>query len=124
MVTGKGLESATMAKQDPGAATVLERLYAKIEESSTGDPTKSYTAKLFARGRAKIAQKLGEEAVEAVIEIVRADKPGLIGESADLFYHLLAAWVATGIRPEEVWAELGRREGISGLAEKAARKSG
>jgi phosphoribosyl-ATP pyrophosphohydrolase len=113
-----------MGKQENGAAVILERLYAKIEASRDGDPAKSYTAKLFTRGRAKIAQKLGEEAVEAVIEILREDKPGLVAESADLIYHLLAAWVATGVKPDEVWAELARREGISGLAEKAARKSG
>jgi phosphoribosyl-ATP pyrophosphohydrolase len=104
------------------SSTILDRVYARIEGSRDGDPTKSYTAKLFQRGRAKIAQKLGEEAVEAVIELLREDKPALIGESADLLYHLLAAWVAAGIRPEEVWAELGKREGIGGLVEKASRK--
>ncbi|HMA52646.1 MAG TPA: phosphoribosyl-ATP diphosphatase [Magnetospirillaceae bacterium] len=113
-----------MAKQESGAPTTLDRLFARIEASRDGDPAKSYTAKLFSRGRAKIAQKLGEEAVEAVIELLREDKPALIAESADLVYHLLVAWSAAGIRPEEVWAELARREGIGGLAEKASRKSG
>jgi phosphoribosyl-ATP pyrophosphohydrolase len=114
-----------MGKQDTvTAAAILDRLYARIEASRDGDPTKSYTAKLFARGRAKIAQKLGEEAVEAVIEILREDKPALVAESADLLYHLFVAWVAAGVQPDEVWAELARREGIGGLAEKAARKSG
>ena len=111
-----------MAKSEPPLSPV-DRLYARIEASRDGDPAKSYTAKLFARGRPKIAQKLGEEAVEAVIELLRDDKPALIAESADLLYHLLAAWVAAGIRPDEVWAELGRREGIGGLVEKAQRKS-
>jgi phosphoribosyl-ATP pyrophosphohydrolase len=111
-----------MAKSVPPLSPV-DRLYARIEESRDGDPAKSYTAKLFSRGRPKIAQKLGEEAVEAVIELLREDKPALIAESADLLYHLLAAWVAAGIRPDDVWAELGRREGIGGLAEKAQRKS-
>jgi len=112
-----------MSKPDSSTHT-LDKLYARIEASRDGDPTKSYTAKLFTRGRAKIAQKLGEEAVEAVIELLREDKPALIAESADLVYHLLAAWVVAGIRPEEVWTELARREGIGGLVEKALRKGG
>jgi phosphoribosyl-ATP pyrophosphohydrolase len=113
-----------MAKHDTTSPPTLDKLFSRIEASRGGDPAKSYTAKLFSRGRAKIAQKLGEEAVEAVIELLREDKPALIAESADLVYHLLVAWSEAGIKPEEVWAELARREGISGLAEKAARKSG
>ncbi len=113
-----------MAKHDSNGHATLDKLFARIEASRDADPGKSYTAKLFSRGRAKIAQKLGEEAVEAVIELLREDKPALIGESADLLYHLLVAWVEAGVKPDEVWAELARREGISGLAEKAARKSG
>jgi phosphoribosyl-ATP pyrophosphohydrolase len=112
-----------MAKHESNGLATLDKLFARIEASRDGDPNKSYTAKLFSRGRAKIAQKLGEEAIEAVIELLREDKPALIAESADLVYHLLVAWSAAGIRPEEVWAELARREGIGGLAEKAARKS-
>ena len=100
----------------------LDRLFAKIDASRGGDPTVSYTAKLFSRGRPKIAQKLGEEAVEAVIELMRGDKPALIGESADLLYHLMVCWAEAGISPDEVWAELARREGTSGIAEKASRK--
>jgi len=102
----------------------LGRLFAAIEVSRHADPSKSYTAKLFARGRAKIAQKLGEEAVEAVIEAVRGDRPALIAESADLLYHLMVTWSDAGIKPAEVWAELARREGISGIAEKSGRKAG
>jgi len=113
-----------MAKQDSNGHATLDKLFARIEASRNGDPSKSYTAKLFSRGRAKIAQKLGEEAVEAVIELLLEDKPALIAESADLVYHLLVAWVEAGIKPEDVWAELARREGISGLTEKAARKNG
>jgi phosphoribosyl-ATP pyrophosphohydrolase len=112
-----------MAKHDSNGPPTLDKLFARIEASRDADPSKSYTAKLFSRGRAKIAQKLGEEAVEAVIELLREDKPALIAESADLVYHLLVAWVEAGIKPEDVWAELARREGMSGLAEKAARKS-
>ena len=115
-----------MAKHRPPdeIATPLDRLYARIEAARGGDPDKSYTARLFQRGRAKIAQKLGEEAVEAVIELMRDDKPALIAESADLVYHLLVAWSAAGIKPDEIWAELDRREAVGGLVEKAARKPG
>jgi phosphoribosyl-ATP pyrophosphohydrolase len=113
--------NAIMAKSD-GENGALDRLYAKVAAARGGDPTRSYTAKLFQRGRAKIAQKLGEEAVEAVIELMRDDKAALVGESADLLYHLMVAWAEAGIVPAEVWAELARREGVSGIAEKAARK--
>jgi phosphoribosyl-ATP pyrophosphohydrolase len=99
----------------------LERLYARIEASRLRDATTSYTRSLFDRGRPRIAQKLGEEAVEAVIALMRDDRAGLVGESADLLYHLLVAWAEAGITPEEVWAELRRREATSGHAEKAQR---
>jgi phosphoribosyl-ATP pyrophosphohydrolase len=103
-----------------GAA--LERLWRIVESRRGADPQASYTAKLFARGREKIAQKLGEEAVEAVIEGVRGDREALVGESADLLYHLLVLWAASGVAPADVAAELQRREGVSGLAEKKRRK--
>ena len=101
---------------------VLDRLYVVIDSRRDADPDTSYTARLFARGRQQIAKKLGEEAVEALIEGIRGDKPKLVGESADMLYHLLTLWAATGVRPKAVWTELARREGLSGLAEKAARK--
>jgi phosphoribosyl-ATP pyrophosphohydrolase len=101
----------------------LERLWRVIESRRGADPDTSYTAKLFARGTAKIAQKLGEEAVEAVIEGVRGDRAALVGESADLLYHLLVLWAALGVSPDDVAGELARREGISGVAEKKGRKS-
>jgi len=108
---------------DSGAeAHVLDRLYAVIDGRKHADPDSSYTARLFSRGRQQIAKKLGEEAVEALIEGIRGDKPKLIGESADMLYHLLTLWAATNVKPHSVWAELARREGISGIAEKAARK--
>ena len=100
----------------------LERLWRVIESRRGADPDTSYTAKLFARGNAKIAQKLGEEAVEALIEGVKGDRPALIGESADLLYHLLVLWAAVGVSPAEVAGELTRREGVSGIAEKRGRK--
>src|SRR6266849_8415219 len=101
----------------------LERLWRVIESRRGADPATSYTAKLFARGTAKIAQKLGEEAVEAVIEGVKGDRVALTGESADLLYHLFVLWAACGVTPADVAAELARREGVSGIGEKKGRKS-
>jgi phosphoribosyl-ATP pyrophosphohydrolase len=100
---------------------VLEELYRVIQARREADPAKSHTAKLFAQGRDKIAQKLGEEAVETLIEGVKGDKDGVVSESADLLYHLLVLWAALDVKPDEVWAALRAREGISGIAEKASR---
>ena len=103
-------------------ALVLDRLWQTIESRRlAGDIQNSHSARLLARGTAKVAQKLGEEAVECVIEAAQGHRPEIVLESADVLYHLLVVWVDAGIRPEEVWAELRRREGISGIAEKAAR---
>jgi phosphoribosyl-ATP pyrophosphohydrolase len=99
----------------------LDRLWQTVQSRRGADPQTSYTARLFLRGRAKIAQKLGEEAVEAVIAGVGDDPTALVGESADLLYHLLVLWAAAGVSPADVAAELERREGISGIAEKRAR---
>ena len=101
---------------------VLDRLFVVIESRKGASPDTSYTARLFSRGRQQIAKKLGEEAVEAVIEGVRGDRPKLVGESADVLYHLLTLWAASGVEPNAVWTELARREGLSGIAEKAKRK--
>lgn len=100
---------------------VLDRLYGVIASRRGGDPGTSYTAKLFSQGAAKIAQKLGEEAVEAVIEGVRGDGARLAQESADLLYHLLVLWAETGVAPDEVWQALEARAGRSGLDEKKSR---
>jgi phosphoribosyl-ATP pyrophosphohydrolase len=81
----------------------------------------SHSARLLSRGAAKCAQKFGEEAVECLIEAVAGNRPALIAESADVLYHMLVMWVACGVRPEQVWAELKRREGLSGIAERAGR---
>ena len=102
---------------------VLDRLYLVIEGRKGADPDTSYTARLFSRGRQQIAKKLGEEAVEALIEGVRGDRPKLVVESADLLYHLLTLWAATNVKPKTVWTELARREGMSGNAEKASRRA-
>ena len=111
-----------MADTDDSA--VLERLYAAIEARKGADPEESYTARLFARGPDKIAQKLGEEAVETVIAAAAGRRGEVVTESADLLYHLLVAWAQVGVAPKEVWDELARREGVSGIAEKRARSKG
>lgn len=101
---------------------VLQRLFAVIEARKGGDPSESYTAQLLADGLPKIAQKLGEEAVETVLAGVSGDREHTVRESADLLYHLLVLWAATGVAPDDVWAELGKREGKSGIEEKASRE--
>ncbi len=100
--------------------SILDRLFATIAARRGGDPTLSYTAKLLAEGTPRIAQKLGEEAVETVIAAVKGDR-GLVGESADLLYHLLVLWADAGVAPGEVWSALEARMGISGIAEKKSR---
>ncbi|HEY0185235.1 MAG TPA: phosphoribosyl-ATP diphosphatase [Rhodopila sp.] len=102
-------------------AVVLDRLFTVVESRRNADPTISHSARLLSRGPAKVAQKFGEEAVECLIEAVAGNREALIGESADVLYHLLVLWVSSGVSPGDVWAELVRREGISGIAEKAAR---
>ena len=93
-----------------------------ISERRTADPALSYVAKLTGRGRAKIAQKVGEEAVEAVIAAMADDRDNLVGESADLLFHLLILLGDLDVPLDAVLDELDRREGMSGIAEKAARK--
>lgn len=101
---------------------ILERLYAVVQERRNADPVKSYIAKRLNQGTAKIAQKVGEEAVETVIAAMQKDKKELVGESADLIFHWLMLLVDGGVPLKDVMAELERREGISGLDEKSARK--
>ena len=102
----------------------LDRLWATIAARKGADPASSYTAKLLAAGAPKAAKKLGEEAVETVVAALAQDEKALAAESADLLYHLLVLWAARGLDPALVWAELARREGTSGLVEKASRKEG
>jgi phosphoribosyl-ATP pyrophosphohydrolase len=101
----------------------LSRLEATINERRGGDPATSYVAKLTAQGRDRIAQKLGEEAVETVIAAIRDDRAGVTGEAADLLFHLGVLLADMGLSFEDVFAELDRREGVSGIAEKAARNA-
>ena len=101
---------------------ILLKLYDVVKERKSADPESSYTARLYAKGINKIAQKLGEEAVETVVAAVSESKDRLVRESADLLYHLLVLWAATGVVPGDVWEELERRFGTSGVAVKEARK--
>ena len=101
----------------------LDKLFATIASRKGGDPSQSYTAKLLAGGVEKCAKKFGEEATEAVIAAIQKDKAELAKESADVLYHLLVLWAASGITPQEVYAVLQSREGQSGLEEKASRKT-
>ena len=107
----------------PAALSALARLEATIAARRAADPETSYVARLHARGLKKIAQKLGEEATECVIAALAEDRPALIGESADLLFHLLVLLSAKDIPLADVLAELDRREGTSGIAEKAGRRS-
>jgi len=102
---------------------MLARLWATIEARRGASPDSSYTAKLLAAGPAGVARKFGEESLEAVIEAVNGDKAALARESADVLYHLLVLWEAAGLSPDDIAAELTRREGISGIEEKRSRKS-
>jgi phosphoribosyl-ATP pyrophosphohydrolase len=101
----------------------LNRLETVIQDRRTGDPASSYVAKISAAGTAKIAQKLGEEATEAVIAAMEGDRQALTGEAADLIFHLFVLLADAGVPFDAVLAELDRRAGVSGLVEKAARTS-
>ncbi len=122
---GKKVSSALAKIAARGAegsqAEVLDRLWGVVMDRRTANPAVSHSARLLSRGTLKIAQKFGEEAFECVIEAVARNRTALIAESADVLYHLMVLWVDAEVRPEEVWAELHRREGVSGVAEKASR---
>lgn len=100
---------------------VLKTLAATIEARKGADPSESWTAKLLAAGPEKAAEKFGEEAVEAIIEAVKGDRAALTAEAADVLYHLQVMLAAAGVAWDDVLAELRRREGTSGIAEKASR---
>jgi phosphoribosyl-ATP pyrophosphohydrolase len=101
--------------------TIIQRIYDTIVSRRQADPQSSYVAGLFAKGNNKIAQKIGEEATEVVLASAGGKKQEVIYESADLLFHLMVLWAAHGVTPEEVAAELSRREGMSGIDEKAQR---
>lgn len=99
----------------------LEKLAATIASRKGADPESSWTAKLLAKGPEKCAEKFGEEAIEAIVEAVKGDRSRLTSEAADVLYHLLVMLAARDVTLAEVLAELERREGMSGLDEKACR---
>jgi len=105
-------------------AIVLDQLANVIKSRKNADPEISYTAQLLNDGISEIARKVGEEAVECVVSSFSNNKKELIDESADLLYHLLVLWTANEISPDEVWNEISRREGVSGILEKAGRVKG
>ena len=105
------------------ADPIIARLEAVIAERRKASPDSSYVAKLSVRGRPRIAQKIGEEAVEAVVAALSGSDEELVGEAADVLFHLTVLLAAKGVRLERVMAELERREGTSGLAEKAGRSA-
>ena len=96
----------------------LERLYLAVLAAKDLDPQTSRTARLFQRGPAKMAKKLAEEAIEVVIDAVHGDAEAVVRESADLLYNLTVLWASAGVRPEDVWREMARREDMLGIAEK------
>jgi len=99
----------------------IDRLFEVIRSRANADPAESYTAKLFAQGRLKIAKKVGEEGVETALAAVAQDKDCIANESADLLYHLLVLWAACDVAPEHVYRALEARAGRSGLDEKSSR---
>ena len=103
---------------------VLERLAATIAARRGASPESSHTARLLSRGPEKCAEKFGEEAVEAIIEAAKGDRERLTAEAADVVYHLLVMLAARDLTLGDVLAELERREGVSGVDEKARRKTG
>jgi phosphoribosyl-ATP pyrophosphohydrolase len=100
----------------------ISRLYQAANACRQDDPSTSRTARLLRSGRSKMAKKLAEEAVEVVIDAMHGDRDAVIKESADLIYNLVVLWVATNIRPEDVWKEMDRRERLLGIAEKVPKK--
>lgn len=112
-----------MGGTEPTAADTLARLAAVIESRRAADPGTSYVARLFAKGHDAILKKIGEEATETVMAAKDGDKLRITAEVADLWFHCLVLLARHGLGPADVRAELARREGIPGLAEKAARKT-
>ena len=102
--------------------SILDDLMATIESRRSADPDSSWTANLLAKGPDKCAEKFGEEAIEAIIEAIKGDKAALTREAADVLYHLLVMLASRGVSLADVLAELERRQGTSGIAEKAGRR--
>jgi phosphoribosyl-ATP pyrophosphohydrolase len=113
------LHSASVVKM----SDAIERLSKAVLARRFGDPATSKTAKLFLAGRSKMAQKLGEEAIEVAIDAARGDRPAVIVESADLIYQLVVLWAEMDIAPADVWDEMMRREQTQGIAEKLPKQA-
>ncbi|WP_420133290.1 phosphoribosyl-ATP diphosphatase [Rhodopseudomonas sp.] len=96
----------------------VERLYQAVLAARDLDPATSRTARLFRSGSGKMAKKLAEEAIEVVIDAINGNRDAVIRESADLIYNLTVLWASAGVRPEDVWREMSRRETLLGIAEK------
>jgi phosphoribosyl-ATP pyrophosphohydrolase len=103
-------------------ADSITRLYQAALSCRNDDPSTSRTARLLRSGRSKMAKKLAEEAIEVVIDAMHGDRDAVVKESADLIYNLVILWVSSGIRPEDVWKEMDRRERLLGIAEKVPKK--
>ena len=106
------------SRYSPGMSDSLSRLYEAVLAAKTADPASSRTARLLRSGRPKMGKKLAEEAVEVVIDAVTGNRDAVVRESADLLYQLIVLWVSSGVRPEDVWSEMKRRERLLGIAEK------
>src|SRR5271170_4185224 len=104
-------------------ADSISRLYQAAHACRHDDPSTSRTARLLRSGRSKMAKKLAEEAIEVVIDAMHGDRDAVIKESADLIYNLVVLWISAGIRPEDVWKEMDRRERLLGIAEKVPKKT-
>lgn len=105
-----------------GMADSIDRLFEQVMAAKAADPAVSRTAKLLRAGRSKMAKKLAEEAIEVVIDTMNGEREAVVRESADLLYNLIVLWVEAGVRPQEVWGEMSRRERLFGLAEKVPKK--
>jgi phosphoribosyl-ATP pyrophosphohydrolase len=101
----------------------VERLYAAVLAARHADPAQSRTARLLRAGRSKIVKKLGEEAVEVVIDAMHGNREAVVRESADLIYNLSVLWVSLGVTPKDVWKEMDRREDLLGIAEKLPKEA-
>jgi len=100
----------------------ITRLYQAAHACRHDEPSTSRTARLLRSGRSKMAKKLAEEAIEVVIDAMNGDRSAVIKESSDLIYNLVVLWISSGIRPEDVWKEMDRRERLLGIAEKVPKK--
>jgi phosphoribosyl-ATP pyrophosphohydrolase len=102
----------------------LDRLYTDVLAARHADPSASRTARLLRAGRAKMAKKLAEEAVEVIIDAMHGNRDAVVRESADLLYNLVVLWVSSGVQPKDVWREMERRERLFGIAEKIHKDAG